>query len=262
MSQQINLFNPLFRKLEFSWTSADAMLYGVAALVALTALYSGYLNYRLNRVQREAQAVEQQFNDMTSRRDQLQTALAQRKPNQQLADEVAALEAKLKARQQIVEILQSGALGTTSGFSEYMRAFSRQTVNGLWLTGFDITNHDLVIEGRTLSPDLLPDYLQRLNQEPALQGKQFAALHISRPPAEPAATPSATQASAGASPDSGGTDKAPARFLEFVISTSETTGAAEGPASSSTSQPASQNFAGTYTLARSSSDASSMGVTK
>jgi len=201
MSQQINLFNPLFRKPEFSWTSADAMLYGVAALVALTALYSGYLNYRLNRVQRQAQTVEQQYNDMTSRRDQLQTAQAQRKPNQQLADEVAVLEAKLKARQQIVEILRSGALGTTSGFSEYMRAFSRQTVNGLWLTGFDITNHDLVIEGRTLSPDLLPDYLQRLNQEPALQGKQFAALHINRPLAEPAATPSATQASAEVSSD-------------------------------------------------------------
>jgi len=255
MSQQINLFNPVFRKPVFSLTSADAMLYGVGIVIAVAALYSAYLSYRLQVVRRAAAAVAQQYQDETARRDQLQAAQTQHKPDAALTTEVAALEAKLAARQQIVEILNSGALGTTGGFSEYMRAFSRQTVSGLWLTGFDIKSDGLSIAGRTLSPDLLPDYLKRLNQEPALQGKQFAALQISRPgadttaatatpaaavttaPAVAATTASSTPPAAGAS--SGQKSPPLPRFLEFTISTSETAeGAAPLPAPGTTSAAA------------------------
>jgi len=234
MSQQINLFNPLFRKRGFSWTSADAMLYGVGAVILLAGLYAAYLGYRLSIVQREAQALAQQYQEATARRDQLQATLAQHKPDAQLAAEIAALDAKLTARQQIVEILKSGAIGTTTGFSEYMRAFSRQTVNGLWLTGFDIGGDNFILEGRTLSPDLLPSYLQRLDQEPALAGKRFAALRISRPKVEAATPPAATGTAAqpAAETAKNSTDKAgeskqqSPRFLEFSISTNE--GAAAG----------------------------------
>ena len=34
--------------------------------------------------------------------------------------------------------LKSGGIGNTKGYSEYFRAFARQSVSGLWLTGFDI----------------------------------------------------------------------------------------------------------------------------
>jgi uncharacterized membrane protein YciS (DUF1049 family) len=229
MSQQINLFNPVFRKPEFSFASAQTMLYGVGMVILLSGLYAAYLGYRLSVVQREAQTLAQQYQEATTRRDELLAAQAQHKPDAQLAAEIATLEAKLTARQQIVEILKSGAIGTTAGFSEYMRAFSRQTVNGLWLTGFDIGSDNFVLEGRTLSPDLLPSYLQRLNQEPALEGKQFAALRISRPKVEADMTPIATGVApqpAAESPKNGndktGESKQSAPlFLEFSISTSE-----------------------------------------
>ena len=94
------------------------------------------------------------------------------------------MESQLKSRREITDALKSGAVGNTSGFSEYMRAFSRQNVSGLWLTGFDIAlaGNELAIQGRTLSADLVAVYLRQLNQERALQGRQFAAMRISQPP--------------------------------------------------------------------------------
>ena len=49
--------------------------------------------------------------------------------------------------------LKGGAFGNQQGFAEYLRAFSRQSVNGLWLTGFTIAGSgELEIRGRVLEP--------------------------------------------------------------------------------------------------------------
>jgi len=222
MSQQINLFNPIFRKPEFSFTSANTILYGAGIAAAVIVLYSFYADYRLRQLQHQAQAVDQQYQDATARRDQLAAVQGGRKANVQLEAELAELDAKLKMRQHIIEMLKGGALGATTGFSEYMQAFARQSVNGLWLTGFDIaaSGNDLVISGRALSPDLVPTYLQRLNHEQTMQGHQFAAMSISRPPPQAGGTPAADREAKPAVPG----------FLEFTISTAESTDAQKATA--------------------------------
>jgi Tfp pilus assembly protein PilN len=234
MSQQINLFNPMFRKRGFSWTSADAMLYGVGIALALSAICAVYNNFRLRSVQTEAQSVEQEYQAVTTQRDALVAAQAQRQPDTKLATEIGEREAQLAMRQEILTTLKSGAVGTTSGFSEYMRAFSRQTIGGLWLTGFDIATdgNQLALQGRTLSPDLLPNYLQRLNQEQVMHGRQFAALQIQRPAPVPATdTPPAAAAENAAQSMPVAAQAVTPHYLEFTISTATdkpatTTGAA------------------------------------
>lgn len=236
MSQQINLFNPLFRKKTFSPTSANAMLYGVGSAVAFAVAFGAYQDHRTRVAASSAQVVAQQFGDATALREKLAAQLAQLKPNVELAAEISQLEARLKGRRDVVEALNGGAIGSTGGFSEYMRAFSRQTVNGLWLTGFEIASagNEFSIQGRTLSADLLPSYLQRLNSEKALQGRQFATLRISQPKPEPVvpgaalARPADEMKGAADAKSAQKTakitsDAAPAapRFLEFRISTSE-----------------------------------------
>ena len=92
-------------------------------------------------------------------------------------------QAELKSRSEVVAVLEGGALGNTTGYSEYLRAFARQSIEGLWLTGFSITGagHRVVIEGRTLRADLVPDYLQKLNREQIIQGSTFAEMQMRQP---------------------------------------------------------------------------------
>jgi hypothetical protein len=110
------------------------------------------------------------------------------KPDVQLDAEIGRLEAELKIGREATAAMKGGAFGNQQGFAEYLRAFSRQSLSGLWLTGFSIAGSgELEIRGRVLSPELVPDYIQRLNREAVLAGRSFARLEMSRPKPEPAA---------------------------------------------------------------------------
>ena len=228
MSQQINLFNPIFRRKSFSFTSAIAICYGLGIALAATAAVAVYEDYLLRSVQTQSQAVEQTFKEANARRDQLTAEVAQQKPNAPLEAELTTLDTQLRGRQEVIETLKSGAVGDTSGFSDYMVAFSRQSIQGLWLTGFDIAlaGNELAIQGRALSADLVATYIKQLNQDKALQGRQFAAMRISQPAPEPAAAVRSDQGQkpeqdAKAQKDAKEPKPVPPRYLDFSVSTVE-----------------------------------------
>ena len=80
-------------------------------------------------------------------------------------------------------MLKSGALGNTEGYSEYMRAFARESINGLWLTGFNITGDgaQMSMRGAVINPQLVPSYIQRLGKEKVMRGKTFSTLQMQQP---------------------------------------------------------------------------------
>lgn len=229
MTQQINLFNPLFRKKRFSFTSALAMAYGAGIVVAIMALAGAYSGSQLRATQARAQGVEFALKDANANHDKLAAEIARQKPNPQLTAEIAALEIQLAERQDVVDTLKNGTLGNTDGFSDYLRAFSRQIVSGLWLTAFDIglAGNALALQGRTLSAEHVATYLERLNKEKALQGRQFAAMRISQPPAEPK-----PEKAAPGQKDAREQKAAPPRYLDFTISTQDIPEAAGASAKS------------------------------
>ena len=110
-------------------------------------------------------------------------------------------------------ILEGGAIGNRKGFAAYLQAFSRQAIDGLWLTGFTVGGAgDVAIHGRVVNPELVPAYIQRLNNESALKGREFSVLELRRP--QPTAAALAAVAKAG----EGARAEAP-RYLEFSLTT-------------------------------------------
>jgi hypothetical protein len=93
-------------------------------------------------------------------------------------------------------------LGNAAGYAEYFRAFSRQNVSGLWLTGVSIVGagNDIGVQGRAMQPTLIPAYIARLKSERIMHGKSFASLDISRPDAQPVPAAAPTAAPAPAAP--------------------------------------------------------------
>lgn len=187
MSQQINLFNPDFRKKRELFTA----LMLLQALAVLLIVMGGVYGYQF----RQTQLLNKQAKDGVIQLEQERTHLlkvaaeyAPRAKSQVLEKRVAELEQQLKGEEAVLEVLQGGSLGNTEGYSGYMRAFARQTVSGLWLTGFSIqgAGKDMAIGGRTLRPELVPAYILRLNQEAVTQGRVFSALEIQQPKEEPA----------------------------------------------------------------------------
>jgi hypothetical protein len=70
-----------------------------------------------------------------------------------------------------------------------MTAFARQPVQGMWLTKISVSNggQNVGLQGKTLTSELLPQYLTRLAGEDELNGMSFNVLNLSRPvdPANP-----------------------------------------------------------------------------
>ena len=211
MSQNINLFSPALRKQRRLLTIATvAQCLGVV-LAALFS-YQFYLQQQIGGLTEELRATEGVLSSQRGFAERLKGKGAAAKADAQLETDIARLESELKLARESMEALKGGAFGNQQGFAEYLRAFSRQSLNGLWLTGFTIAGSgDLEIRGRALSPDLLPSYIQRLNRERVLAGRSFARLEMSRPKPEPVPVKDKAAAKPPVLP----------RFLEFSLATTD-----------------------------------------
>jgi len=87
-----------------------------------------------------------------------------------------------------MQVLHAGGLGDTRGFSDHLKAFARQSFEGVWLTGLSIASagREISVEGRALQAGYVPGYLKRLNGESAMQGHPFSELLIEEPAPDPA----------------------------------------------------------------------------
>lgn len=218
MSQNINLFNPAFRKPRQLLTLAVvAQCLGVT-LAALFG-YHYYLQQQVSGLAAELAVTEKLLSTQGGFVDKLKAKSVPPVTEAQLDVEIGQLEAELKLAEDSIEALKGGVIGSQQGFAEYLRAFSRQSVSGLWLTAFSIGGRgELELRGRALSPDLLPSYIQRLNKEQVLAGRNIARLEISRPPPEPVANQDKGAGRAARAP----------RFLDFSLAT-ETVGPEKTP---------------------------------
>lgn len=182
MSQQINLFNPIFLKQKKIFTArpmAEAL--GVVLLGAV--LLAWVATGRVNQLQLRADAGKAELAARETRLNQAAAQFAPRQPSPQLASELAQAQVELKALKDVENVLNGGTLGNTSGYAEYFRALARQNLPGLWLTGVSIVGAgtDIGVQGRAMQPTLIPNYIARLTSEKVMRGKTFGSLKINRP---------------------------------------------------------------------------------
>lgn len=179
MSLQINLLNPLLKK-QPSYFSLSTMLQALGFIIMGSLLFYGYAVYQERQLNTQFKEDTKRFEAEKARMMLSEAEFSPQQTNQQLQEEIQQLEKQLKTQAELIETLKSSAGGNTSGYSEYMRAFSRQIVPGLWLTGFKLTGDgaEISLSGAALNPELLPVYIQRLGKEQIMHGKTFATLQI------------------------------------------------------------------------------------
>ncbi len=182
MSQQINLFNPIFLR-EKKHFSAKTMGQGLGLIVVCTLLLFGYSRYQVWKLSQEATKVSAQLKQAQQQLASVTGAFVARKKDLQLEEQAKRAQQEVEAMQQAFARLRGEEFGTQKGYSDYLRAFSRQIVSGVWLTGFSIEGggNAIGIQGAALTPELIPGYMNRLKREPVLQGKSFATFEIRQP---------------------------------------------------------------------------------
>ena len=187
MSQQINLFNPVFLK-QRKMFSLLTMLQALGLIVAGSLLFYGYALYQMKQLSAQSIESDKRYAAEQIRLDRFKAGFSPEQENKLLQDEVQRLEKRVAEQLKLVDTMKSSAIGNTTGYSEYMRAFARQALPGLWLTGFRIIGDgaQIGLSGGVLNPELLPAYVRRLGVERVMQGKTFADLQMQQPKVEDA----------------------------------------------------------------------------
>lgn len=182
MSQQINLYNPLFRTREVP-LSATHMAWGIALILLGGLGYYGWLNYRIGELGVLAAQTAKQADVDGTKLEQLTREKGSHVPSKALQEEIARLDEDLKARREMLAALEGGDLGDTRGYSEYLRSLARRISDGVWLTGFEIAGagRQITLSGATLRPELVPAYVRRLSQDAVMRGKSFAMMELGLP---------------------------------------------------------------------------------
>lgn len=179
MSQQINLFNPQLLK-QKQYFSVLAMLQALGLILLGSVLFYAYATYQVQLLTKQSEESARRYAAEQAKLERYAADFSIQQTQQLLDEELKKTEVQALAQRELLDTLKSGALGNTSGYSEYMRAFARQTIGGLWLTGFTITGDavQMSMSGGALNPELVPSYIKRLSQEKVMSGKEFAALQM------------------------------------------------------------------------------------
>ena len=182
MSQQINLFNPIFLK-QKKYFSVVTMLQALGLIVLGSALFYAYAVYQVAQLSRQSEETTKRYAAEQARLVNFSNEFSLQRSGQMLEDELKQVEAQAKSQDAVLTTLKSGVIGNTEGYSEYMRAFARQSINGLWLTAFDIVGDgaQMSLSGAVVNPQLVPSYIQRLGKEKVMRGKTFSTLQMQQP---------------------------------------------------------------------------------
>ncbi len=204
MSQQINLFNEALHQPGKDFSVLN-MLQGLGVILFCATLFYAYTAYQATQLQQQLDEANKSLAAEQARLAGLTAEFSRQRAGLTLEQELKKVAAEAVAQREIINALKSGVIGNTKGYSAYMEAFARQSLNGLWLTGFSIDGDakQMSISGAALSQELVPGYIMRLNNEQVMRGKSFASLQMQLP------KPEAGKAEAG--------KPATTQYLEFTL---------------------------------------------
>jgi len=181
LHQQINLFQPIFRK--------EKKLFSFAASIKILSVFIVGLILVFTTAQIKLISIEKELSKM-KKQNAIQLALlasVSKKLDLKLGrtggdNRVERLRKELDAGRYLLDMF--GKVYTTHrvGFSGYLEGFSRSSIQGMWISTFEMKNggKSVKISGGTMSPDLIPKFIQGLGVESILMGTQFQLLDMKR----------------------------------------------------------------------------------
>ena len=179
MNQQINLYQPMFRKQKAIF-SALAMVQVWAIIALMMAGISGYTALRLSRLESQLADAEKYQSITQKNVDELKARELAKTPSKLLESEVRRAQTELEERLQVAKLLNVGALSNTRGFSAQFEGLARRHAAGSWLTEISMREGGawMNLRGVALAPEVVPAYLQNLLAAEVFVGMKFNVVNL------------------------------------------------------------------------------------
>lgn len=181
MHQQINLYQPIFRREEKVFSAKTLLIAFVAAVVVFSSVYV-YARWNVYALEKESQRLKITYANELERVDSLASRYPLKQKSRVVEDEVSRLQQELTAKQFLIKTLSGRAIGNSNGFSSYFSGVARQRIQGLWIRQFELQNGGDVIgiHGSTIAPEFVPQFLLQLSSEESFSGSNFRIFSMKR----------------------------------------------------------------------------------
>ena len=181
MLQQVNLYQPMFRKQEKVF-SAKTIMYVFFAAIGLFALVYGYARWNVYALESELARLKDQQSKEISRLEELSRRYPVVQKSKKVENELALLRNERAAKDFLIKALSGGSIGNSEGFSDYLEGVARRRPAGMWLRRIELERGGEVIgiHGSSLQAELVPQFLQQLSEEGSFTGSNFRIFEMHR----------------------------------------------------------------------------------
>lgn len=179
--QQVNLYQPIFRKQKKIFSALALVQAAVLVVFALGGIYA-YSRWQLVALDDALTSAQDQRTETQARLTEIQRATPPRARDQRLVRAVERLQVQNEFKQRSLAMLEADLGTARAGFVGQLEGLARQKVDGVWLThlAFSAGGSDIGLAGNALAPELVPRYLQRLSAEASFAGTQFQSFLLER----------------------------------------------------------------------------------
>ena len=179
--QQINLYQPIFRKREEPFTALT--MYRIVAMLVITmgVITAGMLwqNQKLKRLHDD---LDTQKEVIAQRLVEIKQRIPNRQPNPLLEKRLQVLMRHRDAQRLVNTLLEQQLGKKRQPMSAFFEGLARHPVKGLWFNTIRVGKGGdyLALQGRVLEPELVPRLLSSLGREEVFKGRAFQILKLNR----------------------------------------------------------------------------------
>jgi Tfp pilus assembly protein PilN len=175
--KQINLYQAEFRPVQVALPTASLLL-GVTVFAAGLLLVHALDAWQFEKFRTEVDALSSQADQLEQRLASASQTMRQADP--QIVAEAAQLENRIRALEQAHTAINSGEIGSVTGYAAQFSALKLATAPGAWLTHIDISNrgHDMSLTGGALQGDAPANLIAALRRQPLFTGLTYAGLQV------------------------------------------------------------------------------------
>lgn len=181
MRQEVNLYTADLRPRKEPLVLGQVAL-GLVVIVVIFVIAGAWLSHRQHVLLSKQVMLQNSVTALQADNDRLAKAVGALHVDPALRQSLKTLKNDLERRQRLLAQIHTLSGASQLGFSPYLTALARQSASDIWLREMvlDGATGDVTLSGRTTKAEAVPDYLERLRQEPVFKGKTFAAFSMQR----------------------------------------------------------------------------------
>lgn len=179
MLQQINLYRPEKKKKEFDLRFEQLVSVFQIYLLGL-GLLTAYDSYVYYSDKQQAEALTKLHSERAKQLESISKKVPKEQTRQQIINKIEQFQREIQGKERIYSMLALAQKSRISGYASYLESLAKLTVQGLWLTEFVFKNNGqyMLLEGKAVEPNLVPELITSLSASKDFSGKTFEVFKL------------------------------------------------------------------------------------